>query len=63
LCDIEVVVGDQMAADLERLLIDRLGLSELPPGEKAEPQVVVKDRRVEVEIAEHSAVDLKSLLE
>ena len=58
-----MVVGEQAAADLQRLLVQRLGLGVLPLGAEVGRQVVVASGGVGVVVGEQSAVDLQRLLE
>ena len=57
-----VVVGEQAAADLQRLLVQRLGLGVLPLGVEVARQVVVARGGVGVVVGEQAAVDLQRLL-
>ena len=58
-----VVVGEQAAADLQRLLEQRLGLGVLPLGVEVGRQVVVAGGGVGVVVGEQAAADLQRLLE
>ena len=58
-----MVVGEQAAADLQRLLEERLGLGVLPLGVEVDRQVVVAVGGVGVVVGEQAAVDLQRLLE
>ena len=58
-----VIVGEESAADLQRLLEERLGRRVLPLGVEVGRQVVVAHRGVAVIIGEESALDRKRLLE
>ena len=57
-----MVVGEQAAVDLQRLLEQRLGLGVLPLGVEVERQVVVAVGGVGVVVGEQAAVDLQRLL-
>ena len=57
-----VVVGEQAAADLECLLVQRLGLGVFPLGVEVGRQVVVALGGVGVVVGEQAAVDLQRLL-
>ena len=57
-----VVVGEQAAVDLQRLLEQRLGLGVLPLGVEVERQVVVASGGVGVVVGEQAAVNLQRLL-
>ena len=58
-----MVVGEQAAADLQRLLEQRLGLGVLPLGVEVGRQVVVAFGGVGVVVGEQAAADLQRLLE
>ena len=58
-----VVVGEQAAVDLQRLLEQRLGLGVLPLGVEVDRHVVVADGGVGVVVGEQAAADLQRLLE
>ena len=57
-----MVVGEQAAADLQRLLVQRLGLGVLPLGIEVEGQVVVAVGGVGMVVGEQAAADLQRLL-
>ena len=57
-----VVVGEQAAADLQRLLEERLGLRVLPLGVEVGRQVVVARGGVGVVVGEQAAADLQRFL-
>ena len=57
-----MVVGEQAAVDLQRLLEERLGLGVLPLGIEVDRQVVVAGGGVGVVVGEQAAVDLQRLL-
>ncbi len=57
-----MVIGEQAAADLQRLLVQRLGLGVLPLRVKVGRQVVVAVGGVGVVVGEQAAADLQRLL-
>ena len=57
-----VVVGEQAAVDLQRLLEQRLGRGVLPLGVEVRRQVVVAEGGVGVVVGEQAAADLQRLL-
>ena len=58
-----MVVGQQAAADLQRLLEQRLGLGVLPLGVEIDRQVAVAGGGVGVVVGEQAAADLQRFLE